>query len=123
MTGTERKRNILSVTDHAATLMEDLIHQANILEDIHAQKPADDLRSIVSDLEHWITGTRKEYCKNVRKDIVTVTCYGITEQMERQKAIRFYSDGVLSCDGSEKERYANILAQLTSGLTVCSDRT
>lgn len=54
-------------------------------------------------------------------DIVKITCYGQTEEMEREKAIDFYRQGVLACEGSEQERYSNILAQLMSGYKVCCD--
>lgn len=59
--------------------------------------------------------------KNQNKDIVTITCYGKTEQMEREKAIAFYLEGMMCSEGSEQNRYANILGGLMSGLTVCTD--
>lgn len=59
--------------------------------------------------------------KNKNKDIVTITCYGKTEHMEREKAIVFYLEGMMCSEGSEQNRYANILAGLMSGLTVCTD--
>ena len=56
-------------------------------------------------------------------DKVTVVCYGTSKEWDnRQEAISFYSVGVMMCDGAEKTRYANILAQLISGLAVCSDK-
>lgn len=54
-------------------------------------------------------------------DIVEITCYNKTVKMERQAAIELYADGVLACDGSEQERYSNILAQLISGYKICTD--
>lgn len=54
-------------------------------------------------------------------DTVTVICYGISKVWNRDEAIKFFSEGVRSCDGSEKERYANILTDLLSGCAVCFD--
>lgn len=55
------------------------------------------------------------------KDIVTITCYNKTSQMERKQAIEFYTSCVLSSEGSERERYAKILAELIDNYKVCSD--
>ena len=54
-------------------------------------------------------------------DMVTITCYGKTETMTRSEAINFYVDGMMSCDGAEKSRYANIVGQLLLGWKECSD--
>lgn len=54
-------------------------------------------------------------------DMVTITCYGKTETMTRSEAINFYVDGMMSCDGAEKNRYANIVGQLLLGWKECSD--
>lgn len=54
-------------------------------------------------------------------DTVLITCYGTSKTMPRDEAIRFYTDGVLSCDGCEKARYAEILGQLVAGYAECSD--
>lgn len=56
-----------------------------------------------------------------KKDIVTITCYDSTEQMDREDAIRKYSECVMCSDGSEQRRYANILAELLHGYKVCTD--
>lgn len=55
------------------------------------------------------------------KDIVTITCYNKTSQMERKQAIEFYTSCVLCSEGSERERYAKILAELIDNYKVCSD--
>ena len=55
------------------------------------------------------------------KDIVTITCYNKTSQMERKQAIEFYISCVLCSEGSERERYAKILAELIDNYKVCSD--
>ena len=55
------------------------------------------------------------------KDMVTITCYGKTETMDRQKAINKFTEGLLCSEGSERERYAIILSGLMSGLTNVDD--
>ena len=54
-------------------------------------------------------------------DKVKITCYGETEMMNRADAINFYTDGIACSDGSERERYTNILIGLLSGLNEVSD--
>lgn len=39
----------------------------------------------------------------------------------RKKAIEFFTEGMRYSDGSERDRYANILFQLIDGETVCFD--
>lgn len=39
-------------------------------------------------------------------DVVTITCYGETEKMNRRDAINLYREGLMMCEGSEAERYA-----------------
>lgn len=53
--------------------------------------------------------------------VVTIKCYGKEEKMERDDAIAFYSEGVECCDGSERDRYMDILMDLLSGKKYCSD--
>ena len=55
------------------------------------------------------------------KDIVTITCYNKTSQMERKQAIEFYTSCVLCSEGSERERYSKILAELIDNYKICSD--
>lgn len=55
-------------------------------------------------------------------DIVEITCYGKTEMMERNEAIRFYREGADCSEGSERERYVNILFGLMDGLSEVSDK-
>lgn len=55
------------------------------------------------------------------KDIVTVTCYGKTEQLERDVAIKKYLDAMMCSEGSERDRYSKILGELMTGQTVCDD--
>jgi len=60
--------------------------------------------------------TRKEL-----NQMVSVTCYGKTERMTRARALEKYSEGASVCDGSEAERYSNIVMQLLDGETECYD--
>lgn len=57
-----------------------------------------------------------------KKDMVTVTCYGRTETMERNKAMQFYRDCAQNSEGHERNRYFNVLMDLMDGKTECSDR-
>lgn len=57
----------------------------------------------------------------MKNDIVEIKCYGEITKMERQKAIQEFTEGVAFCEGSEKERYSNILVDLISGKKFCSD--
>ena len=54
-------------------------------------------------------------------DMVQITCYGTTETMTRQQGIAKYGEAMLWCEGSERERYAQILGELLAGYTECSD--
>lgn len=58
---------------------------------------------------------------NKGKDLVTITCYGKTKTMERDKAIEFYKQGVAASEGSERNRYMNILEGLECGLSTVDD--
>lgn len=56
------------------------------------------------------------------KDEITTVCYGEEQKWKsRQEAIDFYIDAMASSEGSERERYTEILLQLDSGLTYCTD--
>lgn len=54
-------------------------------------------------------------------DTVAITCYGETKEWYRPEAIDYFSNAVLNCEGSEKDRYAKILAMLCQGENECSD--
>lgn len=55
-------------------------------------------------------------------DSVTTITYGQARKWnKREDAIAFFSDGVMYCDGCERERYAIVLCKLINGLKVCSD--
>ena len=55
------------------------------------------------------------------RDMVEVTCYGTTKLYERQQAIREFLIAMQVCEGSEKERYANIYCGLVRGKKVVCD--
>jgi hypothetical protein len=54
-------------------------------------------------------------------DIVIVKCYGTEKKYKRKDAIREFKTAVEVCEGSERERYMNILLQLLDGDTYCCD--
>jgi len=54
-------------------------------------------------------------------DKVKITCYGKTETMERKAALKFYREAADCSEGSERERYVNIIFGLIDGLTEVSD--
>lgn len=54
-------------------------------------------------------------------DIVTIYCYNQKEVTTRQKAIKFYKKAVQCCEGSERDRYTNILMDLLDGMKICKD--
>ena len=56
-----------------------------------------------------------------KNNIVTIVCNGKSEQMKRGDAIRFFLDGFLACEGSERDRYGKILNDLYFGKSVCTD--
>jgi len=57
-----------------------------------------------------------------RKDFVTIICYGQLETMERNDAMEKYMDCIRHSEGHERNRYFNIVSDLTEGKAVCSDR-
>jgi len=63
----------------------------------------------------------KHFTKRELNQIVTVTCYGKTEPMTREKAIDEFYTGMMCCEGSEGERYKSIYCQLMNGDTNVSD--
>ena len=55
---------------------------------------------------------------------VVCICYGKEQVFKSRKAaINFYSEAMFNTEGSEQERYCNILAGLYRGETRCSDES
>lgn len=52
---------------------------------------------------------------------VWVKCGRRQEKMTRGEALQLYREGMLYCDGSEKERYSTIFSQLLEGRRVVTD--
>ncbi len=53
---------------------------------------------------------------------VTTKCYG--EEMvwdSRQEAMDYFMEGILACEGSERDRYASVYAQLKEGSRYATD--
>ena len=55
------------------------------------------------------------------KDLVKITCYGKTKIWERKEAIDFFLDGMMGCEGAEREHYTDIYIQLIDGAKEASD--
>ncbi len=55
-------------------------------------------------------------------DVVKTICYGKERLWDKKdEAIEFFIDCMLNSEGSEKERYCNILSSLKANLKVCKD--
>lgn len=63
----------------------------------------------------------KQLTKKQMQDFVTIVCYGQPEIMRRDEAIEKYYEGMMYCEGSERDRYTNIYCQLVRGDKVCQD--
>ena len=50
-----------------------------------------------------------------KTDNVTVVCYGKTYKGKREALMRKYKEGMMCCDGSERERYTSIFCGLSEG--------
>ena len=79
-------------------------------------------------LMRWATGSRLKIIiseDRFRKvDGVITVCYGKREYWKsRAEAIRFFLEGVAATEGSERDRYSQIYAELVSGRAVCTDET
>lgn len=84
----------------------------------------DDIGSIMVD---WDTGSGLhvlygvDICKKL--NYVKTICYGTERTFDdRQEAIDFYEKCVMNSEGSERDRYVEILIDLRCGKLVCSDK-
>lgn len=51
-----------------------------------------------------------------QRGTVCVTCYRTREVWRsRERAVRFYTEAVLACEGAERDRYVNVLMALQAG--------
>ena len=56
------------------------------------------------------------------RNAVEVKCYGEWMKFSsRKKAMDFFFEGMLSCEGAEGERYKNIYCKLKEGYRKCTD--
>lgn len=84
----------------------------------------DDIGSIMVDWDngstlHVVYG--EDICK--RLNYVKTICYGTERTFDdRQEAVDFYERCVMNSEGSERERYVEILIDLRCGKAICSDK-
>ena len=83
----------------------------------------DDIGSI---MVAWDSGSSlnliygEDECKVL--DVVKTICYGKEKIWDKKEdAIDFFVDCMLNSEGSERERYCNILSSLKANLKVCKD--
>lgn len=56
----------------------------------------------------------------------TITCYGKTKsypESQRKAMMGFYLEGMACCDGSERDRYSHVYADLAAGMEHCFDQS
>lgn len=83
----------------------------------------DAIGSLVVDWDNG-SGLNVIYGEDVVKklDSVTVITYGQKQIWDsRAEAIDFYLEGMMNCEGAERDRYTNIHLALISGASFCSD--
>lgn len=86
-------------------------------------KGVDDIGSI---MVSWDNGSSlnviygEDECRVL--DVVKTICYGKERLWDKkEEAIEFFIDCMLNSEGSERERYCNILSSLKANLKVCKD--
>ena len=54
--------------------------------------------------------------------MITIICYNMIEYWEkRENALKFYDEAARFCEGSERDRYLNIVWDLEDGKDICTD--
>lgn len=56
--------------------------------------------------------------------MISITCYNNTKhypESKRRALMNEYREGIICCDGCEKERYMNIYLMLEQGYKHCTD--
>lgn len=58
---------------------------------------------------------------NIKEDITTI-CYGHYDKWDsRAEAVKYFYECANASEGSERERYVNIMMKLMSGASIASD--
>ena len=58
----------------------------------------------------------------MKKRKICTICYGRERLWDsREEAMDFFWEGVIECDGSERERYLNVYEDLKAGKMICTD--
>ncbi len=84
----------------------------------------DDIGSIMVKWDNG-SGLSVAYGEDICKKLNYVIVHNYGEDRtfdDRQEAIDFYEECVLGSEGSERDRYVEILIDLRSGKTYCSDK-
>ena len=83
----------------------------------------DDIGSLIVEWDNS-SGLNVVYGEDLVKklDSVVVITYGQKQIWDsRAEASRFFFEGMMECEGAERDRYAKIYADLILGLPVCTD--
>ena len=54
-------------------------------------------------------------------DDVEITIYGSVHKYTREKALDFFYECMLMSEGSERDRYVNVIAELMAGKTIIKE--
>lgn len=77
------------------------------------------------DIRLWYDGCDLRHValpKGTAGEPIRITCYRRTEEwLDRNNAMSFYYEGVMMCDGCERDRYTDIFMQLGAGCMDCTD--